>query len=116
MRSWWHARAAMRLLTWRGERCGRDSKETFDHAAVHLDRSAGHIGGGVRQQEGANTAELRRVAVTSERHGPLRTLLLFLERDAGFLRVDLVELLKTVGRDAAGNERVDANLVGRELD
>src|SRR5437867_9411455 len=90
-------------------------QQPFDEAAVYLHRRAGDVGRRVGKQKRADAAEVLRRAVASERDRRRGARLLIRKRDAGLLRVDLVELAQAIGGDPARDERVHADLVRREL-
>src|SRR5947207_686689 len=101
-------RSAMwRSAMWRSA----TSQQSLDQSAVDLHRRAGDVGRRAGKQKGADAAEVVRRAVASERDRRRGARLLILKRDAGLLRVDLVELPQAVGGDPARDERVHTDLV-----
>src|SRR5206468_9161952 len=106
MRSASPARAATGWSTARAAHSWRYSQEPSDHSTVDLDGCAVDVRSGVGQEKRADASKFVRTAVAAERHRGQRPPLLLLERHAGFLRVDLVEVLQAIGGDAAGNQRV----------
>ena len=90
-------------------------------AAVHLQRRAGNIARRVAQQERRGAREFFRLSVASQRDGAGRSLALLLQRDAGALRVGVVQIGQALRRDPARHQLVDTNLlrgqlVGQRLD
>ena len=70
----------------------------------------------VRQQKRAHAAEIVRRAVAPERNRAGAALLPLRKRDARRLRVDFVKVRQSIGGDPARQQRVHADLIGRELE
>src|SRR6266540_3302632 len=92
------------------------SEQTLDQPAVDLHRRAGDVRGRIRQQEGADAAEVVGVAVAPERNGRSAPLLLLIERDAGAFGAELVEMFQSISGNPSGQERVDSNAIGRQFE
>src|ERR1700730_11008388 len=85
-----------------------------DEAAVHLHRGAGHVGGARGGEEHHHRGELVRRADAAHRDVGGGELHLLLERDPAAGGPVGLMLAEAVGHDAAGQDQVDGDAVGRE--
>ena len=86
------------------------------HPAVDQDRRARHVGSGVADQEGGDSAELLHLAQAPERDGLDRGLADRVDGGALALGSGLIELVDARRQHAARGEAVDADAVAGQLD
>ena len=91
------------------------SKDAADQAAIHLQRGARNVRGGVREKKHRGVGELFGLPVAAHGDGRSDAPLMLLNGDSGFLAVDFIEFFQPSGRDPPGKQVIHADVARCEL-